>query len=106
MILTVTDGEPGRVQITLYEGHGADQKAVRHELTLYELYQVHRACTEALYAHAKENEALGRELKRLANAITPHVNGRGDNEHARRLPDSGGGTSARVSHVRDLAPAD
>jgi hypothetical protein len=70
VILTVVEGEPGRVQITLYEGHGVDQKAVRHELTPYEIYQVHRACTEALYAHAKGNEALSAELKKVAALVT------------------------------------
>jgi hypothetical protein len=69
VILTVTENDPGRVQITLYEGHGVDQKAVRHELTVYEIYQVHRACTEALYAHAKGNEALSAELKKVAGQI-------------------------------------
>lgn len=73
MILTVTEGEPGRVQIALYEGHGVDQKAVRHELTLYEIYRMHEVCTEALYAHAKENEALTCEIEKVAEAVLKAV---------------------------------
>jgi hypothetical protein len=69
MILTVTENDPKRVQITLYEGHGVDQKAVRHELSLYEIYMVHQVCTEALYRHAKENKDLRAELERVAKAV-------------------------------------
>jgi hypothetical protein len=69
MILTVTENDPGRVQITLYEGHGADQKAVRHELTLFEIFKVHQVCTEALYDLAKGNKELMAELKKVAGQI-------------------------------------
>jgi hypothetical protein len=75
VILTATENDPGRVQITLYEGHGVDQKAVRHELSLYEIYLVHKVCTEALYDLAKGNEALGRELKKVAAQVAKATRG-------------------------------
>lgn len=53
IIMTSTETDPGRVQISLYERHdpGEPGAIMRHELTLFEMAHLHQLLVKALHFH-------------------------------------------------------
>lgn len=50
IFLTTIEDAPGRVHVAMFSGHGVDQKAMRKELSLYEMREMHARLSEALWA--------------------------------------------------------
>lgn len=60
IFVTTIENSPSRVHITMYEGHGIGEKAMRKELSDFEMMDLHRKLTEALWARLKsEDETQG-----------------------------------------------
>lgn len=51
-VSTIEDA-PGRVHIAMFRGHGADQEAMRKELSLGEMRDMHEKLTKALWDRVK-----------------------------------------------------
>jgi hypothetical protein len=71
MVLSVIQGEPGRIHLALYEKHTADKvgAVLRHELTIADLHRVHEAVTDALWHHVREGKALKAELDKVSAQV-------------------------------------
>ena len=49
ILVSTIEDSPGRVHVALYQGHGAEGKAMRKELSLFEMHQMHETLTKALW---------------------------------------------------------
>jgi hypothetical protein len=69
-IVLTTIEHPGRVHIGLFEGHGEHEKAIRKELTLMEMADLHEKLTRALWHEMRYgNDELRKELRHIADKI-------------------------------------
>ena len=68
-VFTTTDIDPGRVQIGLFEGHGGSGIALRKELSIGEMRDLHEKLTKALWTKIKTDEEPRAELDSLAKDI-------------------------------------
>lgn len=67
---TTTEGEPGRIQIAMFEGHGADERAMRRELSVGQMQDLHEKLTKALWDHMRRgDEQLRRSIFELSERL-------------------------------------
>ena len=70
IFVSTIEDSPGRIHIALFEGHGADQVAMRKELTAAEMQHMHALLTKALWdryrRQERENDDLRAEMQNLA----------------------------------------